>query len=104
MFINKALQGNKEAGELVADLSVLEFAYCIQAEQQYLDDKVRKSKSRNIFFDTHYSKVRAWSNILDKPELKTLLDDIVGRNQKNRDFRDQLGYYGTTFQKVYSAK
>lgn len=104
MFINKALQGNRDAGELVADLSVLEFAYCIQAEQQYLDEKVRRSKSRNIFFDTHYSKVKAWSNILDKPELKTLLDDLVGKNQKNREFREQLGYYAKTFQKVYTAK
>jgi hypothetical protein len=104
MFINRALQGNKEAGDLVADLSVLEFAYCIQAEQQYLDDKVRKSKLRNIFFDTHYSKVKAWSNILDKPELKSIQDDIIGKNQKNREFREQLGYYGQTFQKVYGAK
>ncbi len=103
MFINKALQGNKEAGELVADLSVLEFAYCIQAEQQYLDEKVRKSKSRNIFFDTHYSKVKAWSSILEKPGLKKLLEDMVAKNQKNREFREQLGYYAKTFQKVYTA-
>jgi hypothetical protein len=102
LFINKALQGNKQAEDLAADLSVLEFAYCIQAEQEYLDAKVRSSKSRNIFFDTHYSKVKAWSTILNRPELRSMFEDMVGRNQHSREFREQLGYYGKTFQKIYA--
>ncbi len=54
VFINKALQGSKPAEEMIADLSVMEFMYCIEAEQKYLQDKVRRSGARNIFFDNHY--------------------------------------------------
>lgn len=100
MFINKALQGNQQAKNIIADLSVLEFIYCIQAEQEYLDREIQKRKDRNIFFDTHYSKVKAWTNIFDKPELSQMVNEIVAKNQGSREFREQIIYYGQTFQKV----
>lgn len=100
MFINKALQGNQQVKNIIADLSVLEFIYCIQAEQEYLDREIQKRKDRNIFFDTHYSKVKAWTNIFDKPDLSQMVNEIVAKNQSSREFREQIIYYGQTFQKV----
>ncbi len=100
LFINKALQGDHKAEKAIADLAVLEFALCIQAEQAHLDEKVRKDKSRNIFFDTHYAKVKAWSHVFEKPELESLVEDLVARNQDNREFREQLSYYANTFSRV----
>lgn len=101
LFINKALQGDRSAKQLIGDLSVLEFAYCVEAEQDYLDRKVKEGKHKNIFFDTHYSKVKAWSSILKKPELQELTGDMVSKNQGIREFRQQLGYYANTFTKVF---
>lgn len=101
VFVNKALQGDKSAKQLIGDMSVLEFAYCIQAEQEYLDRKVKEEKHKNIFFDLHYSKVRAWSNIFNKPELQELTEHMVTKNQGTREFREQLGYYANTFTKVF---
>jgi hypothetical protein len=101
LFVNKALQGDKGAKQLIGDLSVLEFAYCIEAEQDYLDRKVKEGKHKNIFFDTHYSKVKAWSNIFKKPELQELTGHMVSKNQGTREFREQLRYYANTFTKVF---
>lgn len=102
LFVNKALQGNKKAEELIADLAMLEFIYCIQAEQAYLNEKVRRQKSRNIFFDTHYAKVKAWSHIFEKPELERLAEEGIKKHQDNREFREQLAYYSAVFQKVFN--
>jgi len=100
VFVNKALQGNKSAATTIGDLALLEFVSCVQAEQEYLDSIVKHKKDRNIFFDTHYSKVRSWSHIFDKPEIGGLVGDILKRNQGNREFREQLAYYAQTFNKL----
>jgi hypothetical protein len=103
-FINKAMQGDKESLRAIGDLSVLEFTYCVQAELQHLDKLVREEGSRNIFFDKHYSKVRAWVNVLNRPEITQLLELMVGRNARNTDFRNQLSYYMTTFTKLNQGR
>ncbi len=103
-FVNKALQGDKSAMGTIGDLSVLEFTYCVQAELQYLDRLVAESKDRNLFFDEHYSKVRAWNNVLNRPEIADLLQVMVERNQKNADFRSQLMLYMSTFTKLNQGR
>ena len=101
MFVNKALQGDREDEKVIADLSVLEFMYCLQAEQGYLDRQLEDNDSRNIFFDTHYTKVKAWSHILEKEELQALVAEMGQRNKGNEEFMQQLGYYAKAFQKVF---
>jgi len=104
VFINKALQGNGEVAKIVGDLALLEFIYCVQAEQAYLDEKVKNNKSRNIFFDTHYSKVKAWSLIFKRPDMEELMKTILQRNSQSKEFREQVSYYATTFAKVESLR
>lgn len=100
MFVNKALSGDKKASDTIGDLALLEFIMCIQQEQLYLDGMVRAQKSRNIFFDTHYSKVKAWSNVFERPELEELTGTMVQRNQHSQEFREQLKYYAETFSRI----
>ncbi len=100
LFINQALQGNKSAAKTIGDLALLEFVYCIQAEDAYLKEVVRNKKERNIFFDTHYSKVRSWAHVFDRPEIGSAVDDILVRNKRNKEFGEQIDYYGKTFTRL----
>lgn len=100
-FINRALQGQNGATDRVADLAVMEFLYCIEAEQEYINNMVRKRKDRNLFFDQHFSKVGAWHKVSNRPEVAAVTREIAARNQVSREFREQLGYYAEVFRKVY---
>jgi len=101
MFINQALQNNEKAEEMIGDLALLEFVYCIQAELKYLKKKVETKKDRNVFFDTHYTKIQAWVHIFEQPALENIIDNIIQKHQRNRDFIAQIKYYGEAFQKAY---
>lgn len=102
-FINKALQGSSSDEEIVSDLSVLEFVYCLQKEQAYLDKKIISSSARNLFFDSHYSKVKAWSHIMERSDFEQMIKDIFKKNGKNQDFMKQLKYYIEITDKVFGA-
>jgi hypothetical protein len=100
-FVNRARQGQNGAIEMMSDLAIMEFLYCIEAEQEYLRNKVRERDNRNIFFDNHFSKVGAWSAIANRREITKITDDIIARHKNSEDFRKQLSYYGQTFRSVY---
>jgi hypothetical protein len=101
MFVNKALQAQKGNEGTLGDLAALEFAACIQAGQKYNETLVRQQRSRNVLFDTHYSKVQAWQRMFERSELSSIINDVMRRRQNNRDFGQQLGYYANTFEKVF---
>jgi len=101
MFINQALQNNEQAKEMIGDLALLEFVYCIQAELKYLKKKVETKKDRNVFFDTHYTKIQAWVHIFEQSALENIIDNIIKKHQRNPDFIAQIKYYGEAFQKAY---
>lgn len=100
-FVNRALQGDIRAQRVLADMAALEFMYCVEAEQKYLDLIVKKSSARNIFFDTHFAKIRAWSNIIQRSEIQSIIERITAEHQATREFREQLGYYAQTFRRVF---
>ncbi len=100
-FINRALQGGAKEEEIISDLSVLEFMYCLNAEQEYLNTQLKNNESRNIFFDTHFTKIKAWSHILEREEMQSIVQNISNRNSKNQEFMQQLRYYADSFAKVF---
>ncbi len=101
MFVNQALQGHDKARQALGDLAAIEFAACIEAAQDYNNRIVKSNRSRNVLFDTHFSKVRAWQLMFAKPEVEEIVNNISRRNQTNRDFGLQLQYYARTFEKIF---
>jgi hypothetical protein len=93
LFVNKALQGNDRAKDMLRAISFVEFVAGIQAEQRYLKKLVDIQSKRNLLFDTHYSQVEAWSLILNQPEIGGLVDTYVSKYQRDPDFYKQLAYY-----------
>ena len=100
-FINKALQGSRSDEDIVSDLSVLEFVFCLQKEQAYLDKKITSNSARNLFFDSHYAKVKAWSHIMEKEDFREMINNLFIKNKNNQDFMEQLRYYIRISNKVF---
>lgn len=96
-YVNKALSGDKKTANTIGDIALLEFMTCIEEEQQYLNGMIRENKSRNIFFDTHFSKVQAWSNVFNRPELIDIKRDMLKRNIQDEAFREQMFIYADAF-------
>ena len=101
LFVNKALQGNDRAKDMLQAISFIEFVAGIQAEQKYLERLVRNRSDRNLLFDTHYAKVSAWSRILNQPEMSDLAEGYVRTYQRDTDFQQQLGYYTGILGKIF---
>ncbi len=101
IFINRALQGNEEAKEMVRALSLLEFAYGIHTIQKYLNEQAQSKPSRNLFFDTYYIETNAWSEILSQPALEEFIGDLGQKYQHNSEFRKQLSYYIETLSAAF---
>jgi len=101
VFVNRALQGNARAKEMIRAISFVEFAMGISAEQEYLDTLTRMRPHKNALFDTHYSRVNAWSRILQQSELQGLLRSFLKEQERDTDFNDQLSYYRRMLGKTF---
>ncbi len=101
MFVNRALQGNQKAMDVVEALSFLEFVTGIHFEQMYLDKLLRtKGQNMNVLFDTHYTKVKAWSRIFEQREISQLVTEYTKKHRTDREFVEQIQYFSSTYAKV----
>ncbi len=101
VFINKALQGDFEAKEIIRALSLLEFGYGVHTIQEYLDKKARSKPGRNLFFDTYYTETKTWSKILSQPALEKIIDELGQKYGHTSEFRQQLMYYSKTLAGIF---
>lgn len=103
VFVNKALQGQKDALQAVQALSVVEFLYSVEAEMGYLNKKTKENQNRNVFFDTYYAKVDAWVRIFEQPVFQEVVAETLALIHKNPDIRKQLAYYKKTIDTAFSG-
>lgn len=106
VFVNRALQGGprgEHAKGIIRALSLMEFAWGIIKEDQYLSQLSKKLPSRNYIFETHHIKVKTWLKILNQPELKGILSEYSREYQRDPDYNDQLTYYRNTLNQVFGV-
>lgn len=101
VFVNRALQGQGNAKEVLADIALLEFMYCIAAEKHYLDKLLSKREISNVFFDGHYAMIDGWSRLLSRSDVEDLSTRLANKHKQNREFISQLNLYAQAFSKVY---
>lgn len=103
-FINRALQGNIDAQNMVQAIAFLEFAFGVHMLHDYLDRLVQDKQHKNLLFDTHYASVNAWIHILNSTDCTNIIKEFSAKYGNNREFRDQLSGYRKTLEKVFQFK
>jgi hypothetical protein len=78
--------------------------YSIHTELRYLISLLKDQRNRNLFFDTHYAKVKAWAHILDQEEIKLLINKLTKEHRDDPDFVKQLIYYKGVQEKVFGER